>query len=248
MKLNFRHIVFFALLFWAFLSACKKEEKTATPYLNFISYTPLTIPEASGLAVFSSEYYLTVSDSISKVYLMDLEGNIVRSLSFSGKNLEGVTYDPDGPIIYVVEEKNNEVVSLDTSGQEINRFTIPLDNIDPRHGLEGITINPNNGHLYVISEKDPAILFEMDKQGSILSEHELNFAKDYSSVFYELSENVLWILSDDSETLTKTTLDGQPLLTYNTGIKKAEGVIVSTITSRVYLVTDASSFFWVMSF
>ena len=238
----------FLLILIISFSGCDKNESVTAHHLNFISRVPVNVPEASGLAVFNSEMYLTVSDSLSKVYLIGLDGKLIRSLSFTGENLEGVTYDPALAIIFVVEEKDNSIIKLDTSGAELGRMFIPLENKDPKHGLEGITFNPNTGSLYVVSEMDPAYLFEIATDGTILAKHELSFAEDYSSVFYEPIENALWILSEDSQSLTKTTFEGNPLTTYQTGIQNGEGVIVDIKGSRVYIITDSSSSFCTLSF
>lgn len=236
------------LVLLALLPACKDEPEPPLKHLSFISRVQLNVHEASGLAVFSQEMFLTVSDSVSKIYLVDLNGKVVATLGFSGKNLEGVAYDPAGPFIYVVEENDNQVVRMDTAGKELGRFHVPLDNADPRHGLEGITHNPKNGRLYVVSEKDPALLFELSATGELIDTHPLDFAKDYSSVFYDAHEDVLWILSDDSGTLTKTTLKGEALATYLTGVEKGEGVIVDSKASRVYIVTDTDSSLFTLGF
>ena len=248
MSIKKTSIVLIIGMFLLLMSACSTEESSQANTLTFISRTSINVPEASGLAVYNSEMYLTVSDSVSKVYLIDLEGHLIRSLPFSGKNLEGVAYDRQNAVIYVVEEKDNTIVKLDTLGLELARFNVPLENDNPRHGLEGITFNPENGHLFVISEKDPSLLFEIQTDGTILKTHELDFAKDYSSVYFDPQEKQLWILSDDSRTLTKTTLSGEPLITYNTGIDKGEGVIVDPENSRVYIITDTSSSFYTLSF
>ena len=105
-----------------------------------------------------------------------------------------------------------------------------------------------NDRLYVISEKNPALLFQLSSSGELISTHPLNFASDYSSVFFDINENALWILSDDSGTLTKTSLEGKALLTYHTGVEKGEGVIVDSKAGRVYIVTDTDSSFFTLSF
>jgi uncharacterized protein YjiK len=246
MKMRFINIIPIAFVLLLLLQACKDEGETMQPNLDFISRVSIDVPEASGLAVFSDDMFLTVSDSISKIYLVTLAGDVVATLAFSGKNLEGVAYDPGGPVIYVVEENGNEVVTLDTTGMELDRFSVALDNANPRHGLEGITYDPVRDRLYVISEKNPAILFVMTPGGEMIGTHALMFAEDYSSIFYDPHEDLLWILSEDSETLTKTTLEGVPLETYNTSIKRGEGVIVDSKASRVYIITDTESSFFTM--
>lgn len=230
------------------LFSCKKEDPANENKLTLITQWPINIPETSGLSNFHDGTFLTISDSLSKVYQINSSGKILKSLEYEGKNTEGIAYDPVAREIFVVEEKTNEVVQLDTNGLEVNRFSVPLNNQLEKHGLEGISYNPSNDHLYVVSEKLPSILFEIAKDGTVIESHELNFATDYSSVFYDPNQNLLWILSDESETLTQATLQGSPIKTYNTGVKKGEGVVVDSKNSRIYIVTDSNSSIYTFSF
>lgn len=242
-------IVFLLLILLAALfSQCKKDEVVLNPSLKFIDWMPVAVPEASGLSLYKPGFWLAVSDSTSRVYVMDLQGKVVKVLAYTGKNLEGVTYASSIDCIFVVEEKTSEVVKLDTNGMELSRFQLPLNNEDPRHGLEGITYNPVNEHLYIISEKQPALLYETDLEGNVLSSEALNFAADYSSVFYDGSTQSLWILSDDSETLTKTNMMGISQQTYNHYIRKGEGVVVNSDSATVYIITDLESAIFKLTF
>lgn len=231
-----------------FLTSCNKENSSAKNELNLISQWPVSIPETSGLASFHFDNFLTVSDSLSIIYLINREGETVRTLDYNGDNTEGVAYNPDAYELFVVEENTNEVVQLDTNGTEINRFAVELDNKVKRHGLEGITYNPSNDHLYVISEKLPSLLFEMTKDGTILNTNEINFAEDFSSVYYDSHLDMLWILSDDSKTLTRCNLDGKQDKTWETGVKKGEGVVVDSEGDRVYIISDGDSKLYIFSF
>lgn len=241
------NILFLAILFIIFLS-CKKDNSSNENELNLISQWPVSIPETSGLASFHNDYFLTVSDSLSIIYLINKNGEIIRELEYIGENTEGVAYNPVGNELFVVEENTNEIVQLDTNGQIVNRFSVPLENKVKRHGLEGITYCPTNDHLYVVSEKLPAILFEIKKDGTVIDSHEINFAEDLSSVFYDEQLDLLWILSDDSKTLTRCNLDGEPDKTWDTGVKKGEGLVVDSKNNRVYIVTDGDSYLNIYSF
>ncbi|MEZ5084252.1 MAG: SdiA-regulated domain-containing protein, partial [Bacteroidales bacterium] len=181
--------IIFPFLFLIALFSCKKDDPKNENNLILISQFPINIPETSGLAGFQDDTFLTISDSLSKVYKINSSGEILKSFDYVGENTEGIAYDPMSREIYVVEEKTNEIVQLDTNGFEVNRFSIPLNNQFEKHGLEGISYNPFNHHLYVVSEKLPSILFEVTKDGTIVESHELNFADDYSSVFYDPHQN-----------------------------------------------------------
>lgn len=246
-----KNILFFGIIFSILLvySGCNNDDPMVTKDLNRLDYKVLNIPETSGLSYYKFENtLLTVSDHSDRVYVITFEGEVLDSLIYEGKNLEGVVYDAAHSHIYVVEEHTNEVVQLDTIGNELNRFAIELNNTDPGHGLEGISMNPVTGHLFVVSEKSPSILFELKTDGEIVNQYDLGFMEDYSSVFYEASEDKLWILSDQSKLLVKCDLTGKPLEYFGTGISDAEGNVVDKVTSRARIVTDTGNTLFTFSF
>lgn len=228
--------------------SCNKEDPEDENKLIILSQVPVDIPETSGLANFQDDHFLTISDSLSVVYLINSDGEIIKTLDYVGDDTEGIAFDPTNNEIFIVEEKTNEIVQLDTTGFEVNRFAVELDNLLTKHGLEGITYNPTNNHLYAVSEKYPSLLFELSKEGDLIQSSEMRFAEDYSSVYYDAFLDVLWILSDDSETLSKTTLEGSLIISYSTGIKKAEGVVVDSENSRIYIITDFNSSLFTLTF
>jgi uncharacterized protein YjiK len=241
----FGMILILLLIFYG----CGKDDPVVAKDLTRLSAAVLIIPETSGLSYYKSDNtFLTVSDSTDRVYVITKEGEVLDTLSYDGKNLEGVAYDAVNSRIFVVEEHSSQVVQLDTLGNEKFRFTVDLDNTDPMHGLEGITYNPLNGHLYVVSEKTPSILFEMNTTGELVAQHDLGFMEDYSSVFFDKTGNNLWILSDQSEMMVKCDMEGKPLEWFYTGIKDGEGSVVDVPNSRMFIVTDSGNTLFTFSF
>lgn len=245
------YIIIFGVVFYflLILAGCNKDDTQELKDLTLLDYKKLNIPETSGLSFYKQENtFLTVSDNSDRVYVISTEGEVLDSLIYDGQNLEGVVYDANSSLIFVVEEQTNEVVQLDTIGNEIDRFTIDLNNTEPNHGLEGITFNPQNGHLYVVSEKSPAILFELTTDGEIVNQHQLGFMEDYSSIYFDGPGNSLWILSDQSELLVRCDLSGQPLEWFKTGLKDAEGLVVDSSNSKVWIITDSGNTLYYFSF
>ena len=246
---NYIIIIGVAFYFLLILAGCNKDDAQEIKNLTLLDYKKLNIPETSGLSFYKRENtFLTVSDNSDRVYVISSEGEVLDSLIYDGQNLEGVVYDATGSRIFVVEEQTNEVVQLDTIGNELDRFSLELNNADPNHGLEGITINPGNGHLYVISEKEPAILFEITVDGEIVAQHQLGFMEDYSSIYFDGQGNSLWILSDQSKLLVRCDLTGRPLEWFKTGVKDAEGVVIDSANSKVWIITDSGNTLYSFSF
>jgi len=237
------------LLLIVMLSSCKENNNDEYPLLKLVSQFPVNIPELSGLSPYKNgNEFLTVSDTLSKVYIISATGDVIRTLNYDGNDLEGVTFTPANSTIFVVEEKKKEIVKLDTNGYEILRFPVDLSNVYEKHGPEGITYNPANEHLYVVTEKLPSLLIELTLSGEVVNTRELTFAKDYSAVYYDHFDGSLWILSDESEIVAKCDLSGTPVKQYRTGIEKCEGLVVDSRNARIYITTDQISALFVFSF
>lgn len=228
---------------------CKKQSTEENLTLSLIEQYKINIDEASGLSNYlQTNQFLTVSDNTNLVYVISNTGEILNILDFHGDDLEGVTFDSITSSILVVEERLKEMVRLDTNGTEIERYPLEIANTEPGHGPEGISIGPNNNQFFVVNEKLPGELLVMTLSGEITDQYELSFASDYSSIFYNSDDNSLWILSDDSKTVSQCDLTGKMLKSWNTGIKKAEGLVVDSKNSLMYIVSDGYSFLYIFRY
>jgi uncharacterized protein YjiK len=240
--MTFYHIRVVGAILLLLLVACRKTEDPYGNNLILLAYYPLAISETSGLSYYNSDdRLLTVSDLTGKVYVISLSGEVLDSLPFTGEDIEGVAFDKLTSQIFVVDEKSNEVIELDTNGSEVNRFKVDLNNLLPKHGLEGITVNTDNGNLLIVSEKLPGLLIEVTKSGEEIARHTLTFALDYSSLFFDPFLKSLWILSDESQSLTLCSLTGVRIKTWQTRLDKGEGLVIDSRNELIYIVTDNES-------
>lgn len=236
------HIRVVGAILLLLIVGCRKPEDPHGNNLILLAYYPLPISEASGLTYYDSDdRLLTVSDLTGMVYVISTTGEVLDTLPFIGEDLEGVAFDSGTSQIFVVDEKSNEVIELDTIGNEVNRFKVNLDNLFPGHGLEGITVNSDNGNLLLVSEKLPGLLIEVTKSGQEIARHTLNFAQDYSSVFFDPYLKNLWILSDETQSLTLCSLSGVQIKSWQTRLEKGEGLVIDSRNELIYIVTDNES-------
>jgi uncharacterized protein YjiK len=245
-----RHFYIWLFLFFpAFLLlSCSEKNNDEYLHLKLISQYPVDIPGISDLSSCKNENeFLAVSDTIGKVYVISTTGDVIRTLSYTGEDLEGVTYVSTDSTIFVLEEKKKDVVKLDDNGNEILSFPVVVNNIFKKHGPEGITFNPVNEHLYIVNEKFPSLLIEMTLSGEVVDSSELTFAMDYSAVYFDPLDNSLWILSEESELLAKCDLSGIPVEIYRTGVIKGEGLIVDSGNSRIYIMSEHTNLLYLFS-
>jgi uncharacterized protein YjiK len=209
--------------------------------LEFMDSYDLNVPEPSGLS-FSpgNEKLLTVSDNTNQVYEIDLTGKIIRVLEYEGKDLEGVTYNSDKDLIAVVEETDREVTLIDYgSGNKVATYKITIPFGADNSGLEGISYNSNNKFYYIVNETNPDLMVIWNPESDIISEVKLDFASDYSGIFVDVSHSLLWIVSDQSESLYQCDYAGNVIMRFKLPDIKYEGVVVDN--DMVYLVNDATS-------
>ncbi len=236
-------------LFSGLLSSCKGKEKVEPDIkLGLVSEFKLNVSEPSGLCRFrNSTEFLTVSDQTNKIYVVSETGAVLRNFNFTGEDVEGIAYDPVLNEVFVLEETSRQVFVLDTNSVEQSRFPVDIYYEDDKHGPEGISYDPETKHLFVVVEKNPGKLVELNLNGEIINSYYLSFADDFSAIFFDSKDNELWILSDESKTLSRCDLTGKALNTYDTGITKGEGLVVDPENKLVYIVSDLESKMYVLS-
>ena len=74
--------------------------------------------------------------------------------------------------------------------------------------------------------------------GGILSQKQLNFAQDYSGIFFNNADQSLWIVSDQSQKLFYCDKDANMIQDFDLDYQKAEGIVADIANERVYIVSD----------
>ena len=240
--------VFLYVFFTAFIAiTCKEVKNENSPeLLTFYIAEPIPVPEPSGLDLsFDEKAFWIVSDQDSKVYLIDSWGRKSKSFEVEGEDIEGITVVTDSTIAIVLE-RTREVVILDTAGKELKRASLNLDG-DLNSGLEGITYNPKEKNFYVLNEKKPRLLLTLDEKLVELKRDTLNFAKDFSGLFFDGNDNTLWLLSDENQKIYKTDLSGKVIREYRIKVKQPEGITLNKDRTKLYIVSDITGNLYVFS-
>jgi uncharacterized protein YjiK len=242
-KLIYSGVLFFALLF----NFCSSElEDKSVRKIGFSLAVEIPVPEPSGLAIsFNEKSFWVVSDENSTIYLIDGWGKVLKSFKVDGEDLEGIAVI-DEKTIAIVLEKTREVVILDTFGSEVKRASINLEG-ELNSGLEGITYDSSVKKFYILNEKKPRLLLTLDENLTEIKRDTLNFSKDVSGIFFDGSDNILWILSDESQSINQTDLQGNPIQEYKIKITQPEGIALNKNRSRLYIVSDKSGKLYVFN-
>ncbi|MFK7926359.1 MAG: SdiA-regulated domain-containing protein [Bacteroidia bacterium] len=239
--MNPQYVALILLTLSFLVSACDQNPMPDPISLNLQESLAMAIDEPSGLAL-SNDQLLSVSDSDNKIYRINpATGTVVATLNYEGDDLEGVVQNPQDNSIWVVEETRQELIKLNVNGTAQDTFAIPFDQMESNHGLEGVAIDPAESRLYLITEKDPGQLLVVDFMGNILENYALDFASDYSGISFDASQKQLYILSDESQTITKCDLQGNKIETYLISVIKAEGIVVDVPNKLCYIASDEAS-------
>lgn len=229
------------------LGSCEKQDNPVPVIevpigeLELIDSFTVNVPEPSGLSFGPDNVTLiTVSDHTSQIYELDLQGNVLRTLAYEGRDLEGVTYNMDKNLIAVAEEADREITLVDyDSGNKIETYRIDIQIGSDNSGLEGVSFNKNNKMYYIVNETNPELMLIWSPEYGVISEIQLKFATDYSGIFVDDEHSLLWIVSDQSSRLYKCDYNGNVLLAFNLDDLKYEGVIVQN--DIIYLINDATA-------
>ena len=179
-----------------------------------------------------------MSDNTNKIYKLSTSGNTLQTFNYIGNDLEGVSSFTENKLL-LAEERTKEIVEYDMSTGSYQKHKIEYDNNDENSGIEGVAFNANDNSIFMLNEKDPGLLIRLRSNYTILSMYELNFASDYSGIFYESSSNNLWIVSDQNKTINKCNLVGELIESYPISVTKAEGITVTN--DKIYIVSDLDS-------
>jgi uncharacterized protein YjiK len=220
------------------LSACiKDKEENRKTSIKYLQAFELPIPEPSGLSLtFEQNGFWIVSDENSTVYKLNEDGKIIKEFKVDGFDLEGITV-LDSKVIAVVLERAREVVILDTAGNELKRTHLDFQG-EENSGLEGISYNADSKKYYIVNEKKPSLLIQLDDSLIVLSVDTLKISKDISGIYYDSNSNFLWMLSDESQLIVRTDLDGNLLEKIDITIVQPEGIVLDNEGKRLYIVSD----------
>jgi len=233
-----KYFLFFLFLGIVFSTSCSDDD---TQYiqedsLELIASYKIGVLEPSGLTIDNDgEVLYTVSDNTGSIYELSTKGELLKTYNVEGDDLEGVsTYTANK--LLLAEERTKQIVEYDLSTGITSKHTINYENDFENNGIEGVAYKENDGSIFILNEQNPGKLIRLRSDFSIIIEYDLNFASDYSGIFYDVSLNNLWIISDQNKSLNRCTLQGVLIGKYPIHITQAEGVAITN--DKIYIVSD----------
>lgn len=238
--MRFLFIIAIKLVILTSFLACKAQnvKNSANNDLVEIKRVTLQVSEPSGLCfTVERDGFWVVSDHVNKIYRLDNYGKVTQTIAVTAKDLEGVAII-DSNKIAVVGEKDSEVIILNLNGEILKSEKISIDDNEDS-GLEGISYDPYRKIFYLLKEKKPGLLIKTDENFNEIERIKLDFAKDYSDIFYDGEKQELWIVSDESKMVFNTDLDGKVIRKFSNKIVQQEGICVDVLNNRLFIVSDS---------
>lgn len=212
--------------------------------LTLIESHPLTIPEPSDVTIDDSGTRLwMVGNHPQMVYQLDLKGNLVKTLSYVGQDLEGVIFDRRDSTLWVAEENLHRVVHLDLNGNVLLAHDLGFTT-EYNSGLEGICLN-DSSRMFVLNEKHPGIFVGLDFSLNVAYMDTITFAKDFSGMTWNPQKKCFWIVSDQSQRLFLWNPPNTTIAEWDLPFPKPEGVAFDPVSNRVYVVSDSTNMMYV---
>ena len=251
------------------------KDRLDTPHINFISQraianVDLEFDEPSGLVFDVDKKSLwTVSDDTSKLFNLDLKGDINRKKTINSPldESEGITLNKKrNLLVAVIESQYPKVVTVELdSGKhknyllsEMKNFSLikkffKLQTLNKSHGLEAITFLPEE-ETYIVAKQDfPAMLIKINGElNKILSfrkiekfsnyENQLN-SFDISGLDYDVLNKKIWILSGLNREIYIYDWDSNTIINqYKIPYMNwAGGIAVNYDDNKFHIVTDVDN-------
>ncbi|HEX5061531.1 MAG TPA: SdiA-regulated domain-containing protein [Kofleriaceae bacterium] len=201
--------------------------------LEELDHSKLDMDEPSDLVQVDGKLY-SVSDRHSKIYRVKPNGDADVHMNVDGTDLEAIGFDPDRGEFLIADETKSKIWTIDAAGDRHD--AIELDNADDGNsGIEGIVV-AGNGHLYAVKEKDPARIYELDADGTLLASKKIELADDLSAITYNADDDHLYVLSDEDRSLFRLDKHWNADRAWKLPVDHPEGVAFDGTT--LYVVSD----------
>ncbi|HUS31621.1 MAG TPA: SdiA-regulated domain-containing protein [Kofleriaceae bacterium] len=229
------------------LAACAEAPTTIEPFLDlnkadghpahleYLDRSRLDMEEPSDLVRVGSKLF-AVSDQHSKIYEITPDGDADEYLDIDGHDLEALGYDFTRNEFLIADELKAKIWTIDEDGDRHD--SIEVDNADDGNsGIEGIVVTTPDDRLFAVKEKDPARIYELETDGTLVDSKKIDFAKDLSGISYNASDKHIYVLSDEDHTLFRLDRHWDPDRAWKLPVDKPEGLAFSGNT--LYIVSDS---------
>lgn len=232
---------FYLVLLLLFLQSSRAQvalEDSFASTSDEINRYPTKIDGFSGL-IFdeTGEGFYAVSD-YGRIVRIDFQGKIIENLYKKGGDLEGITLDPQSSTLYVVDEKKMRVLRLNRAEKKLESvLKIKIPNLKRNKGLEAIAYGQDT--LYIGNQFSPKRLFKYALKTQTLTYFDLEYGGYLSDLFYDDTDQTLWIANSKGKVIYQYDLQGTLLYQQSIPfVQKAEALVVDRKNKVMWIGCD----------
>jgi len=225
------------------VSGCRKDNRGNGPQDKEYEEYNTGISGFSGLcfSATKSSFY-AISDQGS-IYEINTDGSTIRQLPVTGQyDFEAITLDAVNNRLFVADESSMNLYGLTPNQSSLNLVThINIPGGVSNKGIEGLAYGQDT--LYIVNQESPTLLIKY----SLASQAEVqrilvDFASYLSDIFFDASDNSLWICDSQQQLLFHCTLNGNVLASQEIDfVPKAEALVIDRANQTAWIGCDQSS-------
>lgn len=241
--IQYRSIIQLLISFSFIFIACSKGGNSAPPPEKEYEEFTTEVSGLSGLCYGPNNASLfAVSDKYG-IYELNFDGSTKRKLPFTGTNdFEAITINRTNGRIYLAEETLMNIYFLSSDEQSINFEThINVPGAIGNKGIEGLTYGRDT--LYAINQESPTILikYSLINQAEV-SRTQVSFAQYLSDIYFDASDNSLWICDSQQKKIFHCNLNGEEIASQAIDfVPKAEAIVIDRISNVAWVGCDQTA-------
>ena len=169
---------------------------------------------------------LAVTDK-GNIYELDFQGKIKRQLPFDEfGDFEAITINPQNGKVYLADENTMSVYQLNSDEKKIDKVvSVTVPNATYNRGIEGVSYGKDT--LYIANQADPCRIFKYHLKDKKMSYFDVPFSTFLSDIFYDATDNTLWLVDCKKYQITHCNLNGQIIAQQNIPmVRKAEAIAI----------------------
>ncbi len=224
----------------AYLFSCTKNDTGGVLPANNYTVYATEVYGLSGLCFGKDKSTLfAVSDKYG-IYELNTNGSTKRKLPYSGSNdFEAITINPATGTIYLADEFEMNLLQLsadETTVSTVTHITVP--GAISNKGIEGLAFGRDT--LYAVNQQSPTILIKYSlaahaETGRIT----LSFAQYLSDIFFDESDQSLWICDSYQQKIFHCNLNGDVIASQSVEfVAKPEALAVDRAANIAWVGCD----------
>lgn len=224
----------------------KKNKKNKSSKSADFTYMSTGISGFSGICLGKTpQTFLALSDR-NGLYEISEDGSINRRINALGyQDMEGICINTSNNQVYLVEETQMRAYRLSEDEKTLERFidvVVPQGEINK--GIEGIACGKDT--LYVVNQDSPPLLIKYNlTTGKEVQRTVLNFAGFLSDIFYDETDDTLWIADSKKQKIFHCDLNGEVIDDQNISfVKKPEALMVDRKSNVAWVGCDETGYLY----